>query len=73
MSSDSQAVLDFWFEALTPAQWFKKDPDMDRMILQRFGALHTQASQCECYPENGRRATGRDHCAGPVLAQYLPR
>lgn len=50
MSLEAQAVLDFWFEAFTPAQWFKKDPEMDRMILQRFGALHTQASQCECYP-----------------------
>lgn len=49
MSSDAQAVLDFWFEALTPAQWFKKDPEMDRTISQRFGALHAQAAQCECY------------------------
>jgi len=50
MTSDAQAVLDFWFEELTPAQWFKKDPDMDRTILQRFGALHAKAAQCECYP-----------------------
>ncbi|EHJ91442.1 DUF924 family protein [Vreelandella boliviensis] len=49
MSSDAQAVLDFWFEALTPAQWFKKDPEMDRTISQRFGALHAQAARCECY------------------------
>lgn len=50
MPSDAQAVLDFWFEELTPAQWFKKDPEMDRTISQRFGELHAQASQCECYP-----------------------
>lgn len=49
MTSQAQAVLDFWFEALTPAQWFKKDPEVDRMILQRFGELHLQAAQCECY------------------------
>lgn len=49
MPSDSQAVLDFWFEALTPAQWFKKDPEMDRTISQRFGALNAQAARCECY------------------------
>ncbi|CAM0556980.1 hypothetical protein EHLJMEHL_02068 [Vreelandella titanicae] len=49
MSSDAQAVLDFWFEELTPAQWFKKDAELDRTISQRFGALHVQAAQCECY------------------------
>jgi uncharacterized protein (DUF924 family) len=49
MSSDAQAVLDFWFEALTPAQWFKKDPEMDQAIRERFGSLHAQAAQCECY------------------------
>lgn len=60
MSSDAQAVLDFWFEALTPAQWFKKDPEMDRSISERFGALHAQAAKCECYAwrrtEEGRLA-----------------
>lgn len=49
MPSEAQAVLDFWFEELTPAQWFKKDAALDRTISQRFGALHTQAAQCECY------------------------
>ncbi|AJY51051.1 DUF924 family protein [Halomonas sp. KO116] len=50
MSSDAQAVLDFWFDALTPAQWFKKDLEMDRKILARFGEVHAQAARCECYP-----------------------
>ena len=50
MSSDAQAVLDFWFETLTPAQWFKKDLKMDRTIQARFGEVHAQASRCECYP-----------------------
>ncbi|MDQ7727561.1 DUF924 family protein [Halomonas sp. SpR8] len=49
MPSDAQAVLDFWFEELTPAQWFKKDLEMDRLIAERFGAMHAEAAQCECY------------------------
>jgi uncharacterized protein (DUF924 family) len=49
MALDAQAVLDFWFEALTPAQWFKKDPEMDRKIAERFGELHAKAAQCECF------------------------
>lgn len=49
MPSEAQAVLDFWFEELTPAQWFKKDPELDGTIFQRFGELHARAAQCECY------------------------
>tara|TARA_R110000851_G_scaffold1817_10_gene7118 strand:+ start:875 stop:1420 length:546 start_codon:yes stop_codon:yes gene_type:complete len=49
MSSEAQAVLDFWFEALTHAQWFKKDLAMDRTISERFGELHARAAQCECF------------------------
>ncbi|RUR51264.1 DUF924 family protein [Vreelandella populi] len=49
MHPDAQAVLNFWFEELTPAQWFKKDPEMDRTIVSRFGTLHAQVARCECY------------------------
>lgn len=49
MLSDIQAVLDFWFETLTPAQWFKKDAQLDRTITERFSELHAKAARCECY------------------------
>ncbi|TVP51809.1 MAG: DUF924 domain-containing protein [Halomonas sp.] len=49
MHSDAQSVLRFWFDELTPAQWFEKDPEMDRMITERFGVLHGQTAHCECY------------------------
>ena len=49
MLSDAQAVLDFWFEALTPSQWFKKDSRLDRTITERFSELHAKAARCECY------------------------
>ena len=29
-------VLNFWFEESGPKQWFKKDPDFDELIKQRF-------------------------------------
>jgi uncharacterized protein (DUF924 family) len=32
-----QEVLEFWFEELTPQQWYKKDPELDHLIGQRFG------------------------------------
>ena len=42
-------VLTFWFEELTPAQWWQKDPSLDMNIKKRFGKIHQQASQCELY------------------------
>jgi uncharacterized protein (DUF924 family) len=35
----ARAVLDYWFEALTPDQHFAKDEGVDRTIRERFGPL----------------------------------
>lgn len=42
-------ILNFWFEELKPAQWWKKDTMFDAMIAERFGDLHRQAVRCELY------------------------
>lgn len=42
-------VLDFWFETLTPKEWFRKDADLDRTIAERFGGTLAAAAQCECW------------------------
>ena len=44
-----QAVLQFWFHEITPAQWWKVDPAFDRLIAERFGPLHEQALKAELY------------------------
>jgi uncharacterized protein (DUF924 family) len=44
-----QAVLQFWFQEVTPAQWWKVDPAFDRLIAERFGPLHQQACQGELF------------------------
>jgi len=46
----AQTVLDFWFNELTPQQWFKVDPDLDALIRTRFLETHQQAQQGELYP-----------------------
>ena len=45
----SQQVLDFWFEELTPKQWFIKSDDLDREIAERFGETLAAAARCECW------------------------
>ena len=43
------AVLDFWFQEIQPAQWWKADPAFDALVRTRFGALHEQAGRCELF------------------------
>lgn len=40
---DSQDIIDFWFAELTPDDWWKKSPHIDRLIEQRFGNVHRMA------------------------------
>jgi len=48
MPNDSD-VLDFWFNEISPGQWFQKSDAFDQEISQRFTEIHMQASQGECY------------------------
>jgi len=49
-------VLKFWFEEITPSQWWKKDAEFDQLIAKRFADIHARARRCELYlwRENGR-------------------
>lgn len=47
--TDATDVLNFWFEELTPAQWWAKSPALDSLIEARFGAVHEAALRCELY------------------------
>lgn len=42
-------VLTFWFEELSPTQWWQKDDKLDKSIHKKFEKLHHQAIQCELY------------------------
>jgi len=46
---NEQTVLDFWFSELSPKQWWVKDPQLDREIERRFGAVHAAACAGELY------------------------
>lgn len=38
-------VIQFWFEDLSPKQWWIKDQQLDLRIKQNFGKLHADASK----------------------------
>ncbi|MFN2354302.1 MAG: DUF924 family protein [Desulfopila sp.] len=52
-------VLHFWFEEITPAQWFNKDEQFDRQIVRRFGDMHAQAARCVRQGDKGSRSRGQ--------------
>lgn len=41
-------VLNFWFEELTPKDWWKKSEELDKLIKDRFLSTHKKASRGEC-------------------------
>jgi uncharacterized protein (DUF924 family) len=42
-------ILKFWFEELIPAQWWKVDAELDKMIYKRFGEIHRAAAAGELF------------------------
>lgn len=51
-------LIDFWFDEIDPALWWKKDNAFDRRIEERFGDLYRQACLGELYNWR-KRADGR--------------
>ncbi|GHC31228.1 Uncharacterized conserved protein, DUF924 family [Aidingimonas halophila] len=46
----AQQVLSFWFEELTPTQWFAKEDTLDQRIAERFSGTLEAAIRGECWP-----------------------
>lgn len=44
-----QKILNFWFDEIEPKQWWRVDPEFDRLIADRFGDLLRQAAQGELF------------------------
>ena len=44
-----EEVLQFWFEDLTPADWWRKEPALDRKITALFAPTLAAAARCELF------------------------
>jgi uncharacterized protein (DUF924 family) len=44
-----ETVLSFWFDEISPQQWWVKSDDFDRLIGARFGVLQQAAARCELF------------------------
>ena len=55
-----QTILKFWFEDISPSQWWTKDIEFDNIIREKFSVIHHAAQQGELFEwrscEKGRLA-----------------
>lgn len=65
-----QTILEFWFNEISPAQWWKKDAEFDRLIAARFGAVHAQAARGELF---GWRGTPGGRLAEVIVLDQFSR
>lgn len=66
----SVSVLKFWFEELTPAQWWQKNKALDCKITERFSDLHRQACLSELF---AWRATAEGRLAEIIVLDQFSR
>ena len=57
--STKEEVLAFWFDEISPEQWFKKDENFDAMLTNRAGAIVSKAlnGQIDSWAETADGAT----------------
>lgn len=66
----AETILDFWFNQLTPAQWWMKDAELDRLITQKFASIHHQAISGELF---GWCETARGCLAEVIILDQFSR
>ncbi len=49
MNPERADVLAFWFQELTPEDWYRKDPELDQAIADRFDITHRAAMNAELF------------------------
>jgi uncharacterized protein (DUF924 family) len=64
------AVIDFWFEELTPKQWFAKDEALDALIATRFESAWGAACRAELW---AWRATPQGRLAEILVLDQFSR
>lgn len=63
-------VLRFWFEEISPSQWWARDEAFDRQIAGRFAAVHSAALRGELH---GWRDGGKGRLAEIIVLDQFSR
>lgn len=67
---DYSDVLQFWFDELTPEQWWAKDDELDQRVTRRFAVLHGRAVRCELF---AWRASAKGRLAEIIVLDQFSR
>jgi len=70
MTKNAPDVLTFWFENLTPAQWWQKSDEVDSAISKKFTDTLRSASAGELFPW---RHTPEGRLAEIIVLDQFPR
>ena len=70
MNADAQTVLTFWFDELTPEDWWRKSEKLDQDIKQRFLQVHAKA---RCRELGSWRTTPRGRLAEIIVLDQFSR
>ena len=68
---EAEEVLDFWFNRLTPEEWFRPSDGLDETIADRFGNLHARFAE-HGVPDSWL-ATARGRLAAVIVLDQFPR
>lgn len=67
---NAREIVQFWFEEIDSALWWKKDVEFDALIIQRFSQIHQQACTGELY---AWRATPEGRLAEIIVLDQFSR
>ena len=70
MTGIAEEIIKFWFEELTPKQWFNSSEELDAEIWERFGEIHNAAAKGEL---NSWRSTPEGSLAEIIVLDQFSR
>jgi len=70
MPQTPDTILAFWFEEITPKQWWAQSTEFDRQVESRFGEVHAAAARCELH---GWRETANGRLAEVIVLDQFSR
>ena len=59
MRQTADSIIAFWFEEITPEQWWAQSDEFNRHIESRFGAVHDAVERCALTCTASRRRSTR--------------
>ena len=71
LPDEAAEVLEFWFNELTPEEWFQPGDDLDETIARKFGGLHARLGR-DGVPSSWRAAP-RGRLAAIIVLDQFPR